>query len=62
MTELLEYAYCKLERHECWHRWSVRRALIRLGAVQLGRSPTGRGRPGIWSLAAESMQHARNMQ
>jgi hypothetical protein len=49
MTELLRWVYPALDRHECSHRWSVRRALLKI-ATPIGRSPTGRGRPGIWQL------------
>jgi hypothetical protein len=49
MTELLPWAYPQLQRHDCWHRWSVRRALLRY-AEPIGRSTRGRGLPGIWQL------------
>jgi hypothetical protein len=42
---------------------NMRRTLRQLGAVQIGRSPTGRGRPGIWQLSdRQSMQHDCNMK
>jgi hypothetical protein len=51
MTELVAWAFPEIDRHECWHRWSARRALLKI-ARPIGRSPSGRGRPGIWSLDA----------
>ena len=52
MSELLPWAYPKLDHFKHWHRWSVRRALLRY-AVPIGRSTKGRGLPGIWRPAAK---------
>jgi hypothetical protein len=49
MNELVRWAYPELERFECWHRWSVRRALLGF-AKPIGRSSIGRGAPGIWAI------------
>jgi hypothetical protein len=49
MAELVAYAYPKLKHYECWHRWSVRRAVIKT-AKPIGRAG-GIGRPGIWKLS-----------
>ena len=51
MNELVRWAYPELDRFECWHRWSVRRALVKL-AKPIGRSRIGRGAPGIWAITA----------
>jgi hypothetical protein len=44
--DLLPWVYPQLDRFKHWHRWSVRRALLRY-AVPIGRSHA-RGRPVIW--------------
>jgi hypothetical protein len=49
MTEFLKWAYPRLDHFECWHRWSVRRALLKI-AKPIGRSSVGRGAPGIWAI------------
>jgi hypothetical protein len=51
MRQLVAFAYPVLAHPKNYHRWSVRRALLAIGAKPIGRLPTG-GRPGIWSLAA----------
>jgi hypothetical protein len=50
MSELVRWAYPELNHFEYWHRWSVRRALLKL-AKPIGRSRVGRGAPGIWVLS-----------
>ena len=50
MSELLKWAYPRLDHFECWHRWSVRRALLKI-AKPIGRSSVGRGAPGIWAIS-----------
>jgi hypothetical protein len=52
MTELARYAFPTATQLKHWQRWSARRALLALGAEPIGRSATGVGRPGIWSLSA----------
>ena len=47
-ADLLRWAYPELEHYKRWHRWSVRRAVLRY-AVPIGRANT-RGRPIIWSI------------
>jgi hypothetical protein len=59
MTELVAYAYPKLKRHECWHRWSVRRAVLKI-AEPIGRAG-GIGRPGIWALS-DGITEGQNSQ
>jgi hypothetical protein len=49
MSEIWPWVYPGIERAKHWHRWSVRCALLKI-AKPIGRSPTGRGRPGIWAL------------
>jgi hypothetical protein len=46
-ADLLRWAYPELDHYKHWHRWSVRRALLRY-AVPIARANT-RGRPIIWS-------------
>jgi len=50
MSQLWPWAYPGLKRAKHWHRWSVRCALLKI-AKPVGRSATGRGRPGIWALS-----------
>jgi hypothetical protein len=50
MSELVAWAYPGLKHFECWHRWSVRRALLKI-AKPIGRSSVGRGAPGIWEIS-----------
>ena len=52
MSELVRWAYPGLEHFKHWHRWSVRRALLRY-AECIGRSSRGVGRPGIWRPTAD---------
>jgi hypothetical protein len=54
MSELVRWAYPDLDHFECWHRWSVRRVLLKL-AKPIGRSRIGRGAPGIWYLATNCL-------
>jgi len=49
MSELWPWAFPGLEQAKHWHRWSVRRALLRL-AKPMGRSARGRGLPGVWVI------------
>ena len=51
MRELREWCYPGRERQH-WFYINIKRALRKLGAVQIGRSPTGVGRPAIWALDA----------
>jgi hypothetical protein len=51
MAELKGWCYPGRE-HRHWHYEVIREALARLGARPIGRSPIGRGRPGIWSIVA----------
>jgi hypothetical protein len=37
-ADLLRWAYPELDHYKHWHRWSVRRALLRY-AVPIGRGP-----------------------
>src|SRR5262249_34066243 len=48
-TQIRAWCYPGRERRH-WHHAEVRRALRQLGAKPIGRSPTGIGRPGIWTL------------
>jgi hypothetical protein len=48
-SQIREWCYVG-KPYQHWHHTEIRRALRQLGAVQIGRSRTGRGRPGIWSL------------
>jgi len=45
-SQIMPWAYPELARFKYWHRWSVRRALMRY-ATPLGRSDS-RGRPVVW--------------
>jgi hypothetical protein len=50
MRQLADYCYpCRPRQH--WFYINIKRALRRLGAGAIGRSSTGRGRPGIWQLS-----------
>lgn len=51
MSEIWPRVYPGIKRAKHWHRWDVRQALLKI-AKPIGRSPTGRGRPGIWALTA----------
>jgi hypothetical protein len=53
MSEFLRWAYPELDHFKCWHRWSVRRALLKV-AKPIGRSSVGRGAPGIWVIGSKS--------
>jgi hypothetical protein len=44
--DLLPWVYPRLTLAQHWHRWSIRRALLRY-AVPIGRRDT-QGRPVIW--------------
>ena len=46
MGDLLHWVYPRITHAQHWHRWSIRRALLRY-AVPIGRRDT-RGRPVIW--------------
>jgi hypothetical protein len=48
-TQIRAWCYPGRERQH-WHHAEIRRALRKLGAHQIGRSPTGVGRPSIWAL------------
>jgi hypothetical protein len=50
-TQIRAWCYPGRERQHWMYR-NMRRTLRQLGAVQLGRSPTGVGRPAIWALDA----------
>jgi hypothetical protein len=52
ISDLLPRVYPRLTQFESWHRWSIRRALLRQ-AVSLGRIPNRRGRPNLWAPNAE---------
>ena len=45
-VDFLRWAYPELEHFKHWHRWSVRRALLRY-AIPIGRG-AGPGTPVIW--------------
>ena len=46
--DFLKRAYPRLKRFQAWHRWSVRRALLR-DAVVIGRKRFGSGRANLWA-------------
>jgi hypothetical protein len=48
-SEIWPWCYPSLKRAKHWHRAEVRRALLTI-AHPIGRSVSGRGRPGIWAL------------
>jgi hypothetical protein len=48
MSQLRSWCYAG-EPFQRWQCWSIKRALRKLGARQIGRAG-GIGRPGIWSL------------
>src|SRR5262245_1128997 len=45
--DVLPRAFPRLRRYLHWHRWSVRRALLREAEV-IARMRFGRGRPNLW--------------
>jgi|RhiMetStandDraft_8_1073273.scaffolds.fasta_scaffold18549_1 hypothetical protein len=45
--QILPRAYPRLRRYPRGHRWALVRALLR-GAVVIGRTRFGRGRPNLW--------------
>jgi hypothetical protein len=47
-TQLKEWAYAGRE-HRHWHYWNLKRALLSLGAEQIGFAQA-RGAPAIWAL------------
>ena len=49
--DLLPWVYPQLDQFKHWHRWSVRRALLRY-AKPLGRGQT-RGLSVIWAIRPE---------
>jgi hypothetical protein len=49
MSELWHWAFPATKQAKHWHRWSVRRALLKI-AKPIGRSSVGRGAPGIWAI------------
>lgn len=46
--DVVARAFPRIERVQDWHRWSVRRALLK-DAVVIGRNRYGRGRPNLWA-------------
>lgn len=50
MSEIWPWAYPRIKQAKHWHRWSVRRALLKI-AKPIGRSSVGRGAPGIWAIS-----------
>jgi hypothetical protein len=58
MSRLLEWCYPATKQHPRWHRTNIRRALLR-HAVNLGRIPHRRGRPGLYGPNAELVRLIR---
>jgi hypothetical protein len=48
MKDLRAWAYAG-QPFQRWQCWSIKRALFKLGAKQIGRAHTV-GRPGIWAI------------
>jgi|SRR4029453_847469 hypothetical protein len=47
-SDVIARAFPRIIRPQDWHRWSVRRALLK-EAVVIGRTRIGRGRPNLWA-------------
>jgi hypothetical protein len=56
-ADFLRWAFPKLGRYQGWHRWSVKRALLKY-AVPIGRG-SSQGCPVIWQPRT---QHGRNIR
>jgi hypothetical protein len=60
ISDLLPRVYPRLTQFESWHRWSIRRALLRV-AVSLGRIPSRRGRPNLWAPKCRATETDRSV-